>query len=49
VDVPDKLKKISLIITQYGFVAILEQIACTIVSQIKVNGIACEQASHQLR
>jgi len=46
-DVTDKFKKIGFFLTEKRFVAILKEVAGSVVSPVKLLGITGKQASHE--
>ncbi|GAB7025553.1 hypothetical protein JCM15764A_08010 [Geotalea toluenoxydans] len=46
-NIADKLKKIRVFLTNYGFVAILEKMTAAVMTQVEDHCIACQQATHK--
>jgi len=47
VNIADELKKIRISLAHDGFVAILEEVAVAVVSQVKCDGVSCQQPAHE--
>jgi len=48
-DIPNQFFEVGILLTNDGFVAILKELAFTVVPPVKGNGISGEQPSHQCR
>jgi hypothetical protein len=47
VNIPDKFFKVGIFLANYGFVTVLKQLSVTLVPEVKTDGIARKEPSHQ--